>query len=206
MNTKSLWLMALLDVIFMLADVRFSSALGDTSSDPDNTTLKIETLRFFDWEVAVSSKDEAKKSCHLQMTGVSAHRIFLSMRLSMVKESPAASDQNALTIIKITAAQIHKEDFSDAVSIELTDAWLETSTVTTLREVEKMNTGSEPHFLGGVKGTGLFNTLLRGMRKDGLMIGYRSKPMRRAKIFQVSAPPPKLFEQLRSCLAKSAAI
>ncbi len=198
--------MALLAVIFILTDVRLSSALGDTHSAPDNTMVTIETLRFFDWEVAVSSKEEAKKSCHLQMTGVSAHRIFLSMRLSVVKESPAASDQNALTIIKITAAQIHKEDLSDAVSIELTDAWLETSTVTTLGEVKKIDTASEPHFLGGVKGVGLFNTLLRGMRKDGLMIGYRSTPDRRAKIFQVSAPPPELFEQLRSCLAKSATI
>ena len=196
------WIIA----VFALADVRLSSALGDTNADPDNTKLTIETLRFFDWEVAVSSKEEAKKSCHLQMTGVSAHRIFLSMRLSVVKESPAASDQNALTIIKITAAQIRKEDLSDAVSIELTDAWLETSTVTTLGEVKKIDTGSDPHFLGGVKGTGLFNTLLRGMRKDGLMIGYRSTPMRRAKIFQVQGPPPELFEQLRSCLAKSAAI
>lgn len=166
--------------------------------------IQIEKLRFFDWEVGSSPQKIAKKACYLQLSGFTHDRVFLSMRLSMVKASPAAGSRNALTILKITATQVFQQDFSDALPIRLSEAWLETSTATTLGNLK--NTGKAPHFLGGMAGDGLFNALLRGIRKEGLIIGYRAEIVPLARVFEIGVPPPHLFEGLKTCLAKGAAI
>ncbi|GEM_PF-5898281 len=167
--------------------------------------IQIEKMRFFDWEAGSESLETAKKTCSLQVTGFTPDRVFLSMQLSMIKSSPAASDKNALTIIKITATQVYEEDFSDAVSIPLSEAWLETSTVSTLGRLNKIM-ATAPHFIGGSPGAGLFDTLLQGIRKDGLIIGYRAEKDPLARVFDVGSPAPHLFEQLTTCLAKAAAV
>lgn len=168
--------------------------------------LEIEALSFYDWEVAASSKTEAKKSCHIQFQGVSRQRVRLTMRLSMLKEHPSASNVNAITILKISADQINKTDRSDIVAVPISNAWIETATVTTLGELERIGGASELSFLAASKGAGLFFQILRGVRKDGLVIGYRSKTDRLPKIFQAPPPPTEVFEQLRNCLAQNAAL
>ncbi len=168
--------------------------------------VEIETLRFYDWEVAASDQTESKKICHLQLTGVSRQRILITLRLSTVKEHPSASARNAITMIKISADQINKVDLSDTVPIALSNAWIETSTVSTLGELEKIEVASEPYFLGASKGTGLFMQALKGIQKEGLIIGYRSKGQPIPKIFEVTAPPPQIFEQLQHCFSKNTAL
>lgn len=176
-----------------------SRALADGSP-----AIQIEKLRFFDWEAGASPQKIAKKTCYLQFTGFSHDRIFLSMRLSMLKASPASGSRNALTILKITATKVFQKDFSDALPIRLSEAWIETSTVTTLGLLKK-SIDKDAHFVGGIPGNGLFHTLLRSMRKDGLIIGYHSETGPFARVFKVGVPPPHLFETLKICLTKSAA-
>ncbi len=171
----------------------------------ESPTIQIEKLRFFDWEFGSASQKIAKKTCHLQLTGFSRDRLFVSMRLSMLKASAASGARNALTILKISATQVFQEDFSDAIAIRLSEAWLETSTVTTLGLLEKV-IDKDAHFIGGMPGNGLFMTLLRGMRKDGLVLGYHPEAEPFARIFDLGIPPSHLFESLKICLAKGAAI
>jgi len=186
-------------LVFFLPVLNIS---GPFAAEPPK--IQIEKLRFFDWETGSEPQEIAKKTCHLQLTGFTQDRIFLSMRLSMVKASPATGDQNALTIIKITATKVHQEDFSDALPIVLSEAWLETSTVTTLGRLKKIM-DEKPHFLGGMSGVGLFNGLLRGIKKDGLVIGYRSESSALARVFAVAAPSAHFFEGLKTCLSKGIA-
>lgn len=199
-NMLTKW--ALLGTFFalpLLFTAEISQALADESP-----SIQIEKLRFFDWKSDASSQKIAKKACHLQLTGFSRDRVFISMQLSMLKASAAAGARNALTILKISATQVFQEDFSDAISIRLSEAWLETSTVTTLGLLEKV-IDEEMHFIGGMPGNGLFITLLRGMRKDALILGYHPETEPFARIFDLGTPPPHLIEDLKICLAKGAA-
>lgn len=123
----------------------------------------------------------------------------------MLKEHPSASNAKAITILKISADQISVPDPSDITPIPITQAWVETSTVTTLGELEKIDAAPQSAFLGASKGAGLFFEILKGIRKSDLVIGYRQKAERLPKIFQAPGPPVKIFTQLQGCLAKSAA-
>ena len=181
-----------------------SPGISQTFSD-ENPVIQIEKLRFFDWKSDASSQKIAKKACHIRLTGFSRDRVFISMQLSMLKASAAASARNALTILKISATQVFQEDFSDAIPIRLSEAWLETSTITTLGLLEKA-INQEAHLVGGLPGNGLFITLLRGMRKDGLILGYHPEAAPFARVFDLGIPPPHLFEILKICLAKGAAV
>ncbi len=199
-SSVRLWILG--GVVFTIL-VWHRPVFSDENHDP-RPPIEIETLGFYDWEVASSSKEEDKRSCHIQFTGVSRQRILITLRLSMVKESPSSSAANAITIIKISADQIRNVDLSDARAIPLSNAWLETSTVTTLGELEKIEVAEKTYFLGASKGSGLFIQALRGIRKEGVVIGYRTQGNPFPKVFKAESPPPEIFEQLQSCLSQNA--
>ncbi len=157
-----------------------------------------ETIQFYDWQVDVKKQDQ-KKRCYIQFTGATRRKVRLSMHLSIVEEKLPTGGKRTFTLLKISAGRINPRDFSNVTPIDLTDAWVETSSGTSRGKIEKTEIGQAGYFLGGVAGIGLFESLLPGIEKDGITVGYLSEAEPVETIIHTPAPPPHLFKRLFTC-------
>jgi len=165
-----------------------------------HVAFALEKARFYDWKVDDSGAGKAMKRCHLHFTGVSNQGIKLSMRLSLVEKNLPSRDEKGLTMLKITAGQINPVDRANVSPIAIKEAWIVIGASTTLGKIHQLNTGSEPYFLAGIEGFGLFLDLLDEIHSKGIILGYRSKHDRGETTIQAPPPPAKTLDKLHTCL------
>jgi hypothetical protein len=159
----------------------------------------IENLRFHDWQADVLSLKDSKKQCYIQFSAISRRHMLVSMRLAILEERIPTKVPVTWTLIKVSASWMRKGDPSDLTAIKIEEAWLETSEGASLGKIKQVDQGEVPHFLGGTRGSSLFDILLKGIGKDGVTIGFRTKS--EAKVIVLHVPPPTnlIFLKLYDC-------
>ncbi len=162
-------------------------------------TSAVKSLRFHDWQADVLSSESSKKQCYIQFSGISKERILISMRLAMVEEKTPFNDTITWTLIKVSAGRLRNNNPSDVSAIKIEEAWLETSAGATIGKIKKVDQDQAPHFLGGTEGFKLFEMLLKGIVKDGMTVGFRTKSEPIVTVLHVPPPPKSLFVKLYGC-------
>ncbi len=180
-------------ILLVLISLAVSFQLSSQSA------LAVESLLFHDWQADVLSAENSKKQCYIQFTGISKERILVSMRLAMMEEKIPFKDAVTWTLIKVSAGRLQSDDPSDVIGIKIEEAWLETSAGSSIGLIKKLDQGQAPQFLGGVEGFRLFEMLLKGIGKDGITVGFRTKSEPRVTVLHAPAPPKSLFVKLYTC-------
>jgi len=158
-----------------------------------------ESLHFHNWQAEVLPVENSKKQCYIQLSGTSNENIFISMRLAVIEEKIPSKETITWTLIKVSAKRLHNDRPDRVSAIKIEEAWLATSVISSIGRIKKVDQGKASHFLGGIEGFRLFELLLKGIGKDGVTIGFRTKS--EAKVTVVHAPPPSqgLFLKLYRC-------
>ncbi len=158
----------------------------------------VESLHFHNWQADVLPLENSKKQCYIQVSGVSDENIFISMRLAVVEEEGPSKEVITWTLIKVSAGRLNGPP-NKVTAIKIEEAWLATSVISSIGRIKKVDQGQTPHFLGGIEGFKLFELLLKGIGKDGVTIGFRTKS--ETKVTVLHAPPPSqgLFLKLYRC-------
>ncbi|MFQ5596421.1 MAG: hypothetical protein ACE5GK_00060 [Nitrospiria bacterium] len=165
---------------------------------PELSAMGVEKIRFYDWQADVLTGEDQNKRCYIQFSGATNQGIRLSMHLSALVTGGSPEERKVVTVIKISAERINPADFSDVTAIKIDQAWVSNISGTSIGKIEKMDVGTQTYFLGGVAGFELFETLLRGIEQEGIMVGYRIGGGEEA-VIHTPAPPASLFLDLLDC-------
>ncbi|MEO2054233.1 MAG: hypothetical protein ABGX83_02840 [Nitrospira sp.] len=162
-------------------------------------SVPVESVQFYDWEAEVVSKEE-RTTCVIHFTGITQNRIVIVMNLSLVEEKAVEVEDEGryFTLIKVSAGHIHKIDLSDVTPIKIQSAWIKTIAGSSEGKIDKINDGPNPYFLGGTKGFDLFQSLVLGIKKEGVVVHFVEGPDLE-KVFRIPPPPPEIIEEVSHC-------
>ncbi len=113
---------------------------------------------------------------------------MLTANLSTFSELISPDQVRAYTTLKVKAAQRVKP--RGYVSIIIHQAWIKSSSATTVGRLKKVDVDPEPYFLAVQAGIDLFQDILKGLMENGIVVGYQEKPDTFDKVFEVKAPLP----------------
>jgi len=159
----------------------------------------VDSLLLHDWQADVILAENSKKQCYIQFSGINKEKRLISMRLAMVEETSSSKGTRTWTLIKVSAGAMLSHDPTDLFPLKIEEAWLETSTGSSLGLIKKVDQEQAFYFLGGSKGFSLFEVLLKGIGEDGITLGFRTKSELKVTVLHVPAPPRSLFLKLYGC-------
>jgi len=176
----------------LLSFALFVSLLAEPS-------VPVEGVQFYDWQAEVVSKAE-RTTCVIHFTGITRNRIVIGMNLSLVEEKAVEVEDEGryFTLIKVSAGHIHKIDLSDVTPIKIQSAWIKTIAGSSEGKIDKINDGPNPYFLGGTEGFDLFQSLVLGIKKEGVVVRFLERPDLET-IVRIPAPPPEILEKVSHC-------
>ncbi len=159
----------------------------------------VESVQFYDWQAQVISKAE-RTTCVIHFTGITQTRIVIGMNLSLVEEKAVdvKDEGRYFTLIKVSAGHVHKIDLSDVTSIKIQRAWIKTLAGSSEGKINKINDGPNPYFLGGTEGFELFQSLVLGIKTEGVVVSF-VEGLDLERVFRVPAPPPEIIEEVSHC-------
>lgn len=134
----------------------------------------------------------------IHFTGLTQTRIVIGMNLSLIEEKNLEDEGRYFTLIKVSAGHIHKIDLSDVTPIKIQDAWVKTIAGSSEGKIDKIDDGPNPYFLGGTEGFDLFQTLVLGIRQEGVEVRFVEGPDLETHV-RIPAPPPEIIEEVSHC-------
>lgn len=150
------------------------------------------------WEADSQTIGGKTVNCYVLLTAVAEQEAF-TMNLSLFAQSVAPEKIQTFTGIKIRAYRL--ENGSQEVPIEVHSAWIRSSSGSTVGKLKKLDTHPDPYFLGAAPGMGLFTTLLQGILRDGVSVGFQENSGNFDKVFKIAEPlPDDSKKTLLSCM------
>lgn len=162
-------------------------------------SVAVEMVQFYDWQAEIVSKEE-RTTCVIHFTGITQSRIVIGMNLSLVEEKAAEGEGRYFTLIKVSAGHIHKIDLSDVTPIKIQNAWIKTSAGSSEGKINKINDGPNPYFLGGTEGFDLFQSLVLGIKQEGVVVRFEEGPDLET-VARIPPPPPEIIDKVSHCAA-----
>lgn len=159
--------------------------------------VAVEMVQFYDWQAEVVTKEE-RTTCVIHFTGITQRGIIIGMNLSLVEEKAAEDEGRYFTLIKVSAGHIHKIDLSDVTPIKIQDARIKTSAVSSEGKITKIDDGPNPYFLGGTEGFDLFQSLVLGIKQEGIVVRFEERSDLET-VVRIPPPPLEIIEKVSHC-------
>jgi len=156
-----------------------------------------EPLRF-DWKSEIYSRAGTPIGCSIGLTAMTQSFVFITVDFSYLIEEKSRDKFLEMTLLKVTTKQLNRDNPRQTTPIKIYSAWIRSSTGTTAGHLNSNE--SEPYYVGGVAGGDLFTVVIKGIFKDGLVLGYQTKAAGLDTMLRFSAPPsPKVIEEFLLC-------
>jgi len=169
-----------------------------------NTGKVIATdLVWHEWSTDAQIMGGKTTTCYWQVGLVTSDLTIITMNLGWVV-IPQPSGTWANITLKVTAAKTVNPQGQkfERIPIRIHDAWIKSSTESTVGRLKKVDATPEPYYLG-VGSLELGQEILKGLLVDGLIIGLQESPGKFDIVFRVEEPPSdELKIRFGQCLAQ----
>jgi hypothetical protein len=146
-----------------------------------------------EWEADSQTRGGKTVSCFVGLK-LANEQETISMNLTLFAEVIAPQKVQGFTGLKIIVLRDNDRQ------IPVYSGWIKSSSGSTVGKMKKIDHPGK-YFMGGTSGPELFRTILKGILRDGLSVGYQETPGAFDKVFKVAEPlPDDSRKALWSCL------